>query len=217
MKTFLKYQGLVILLAISILSPANNNFEKEKWQDVVEGVDFTEDYKEKKPEKKEKTNVNMPALPAFGGGGLTVLSYVLLAIILGVAIYFIVRTLNSDAERDKKVSSVLRYDDDNLEENIHDLNLYDLLKQAINNQDFRSAIRIKFLITIRSLSDKAIIAWKKDKTNWEYHKEIEPQELKFHFSDLISYYEKVWYGNINLELDDFYKLEPFYDRFIDRI
>lgn len=204
-----------------IFSQNHNNFDKEKWEEVIDGKDFKEDFEEEKEEKEEKEESKIQpqstSLPLFGQG-FSLFSYIILALIIGFVIFFIVKMLSEGQTGAQKLGkATLRYDDDRLEENIHDLDLIQLLNQAVESGDFRAAIRIKFLITIKRLSENAMISWKKDKTNWEYHKEITDPNLKNGLNDLINFYEKVWYGNIDLIPNDYYKLEPFYDRFNNRI
>lgn len=184
---------------------------KEKYS----GKDF--EYKENEPvKKKEKSNNNSPILSFFAFfmtsifpfllGGFVI--FVILKTMLGIDARFWKKTNNA-----KHLSDKLIYED----EDIHELNLDGLLQQAIENKDFRLAIRYYYLTTLKGLSNKELIDYHKDKTNSEYLFEIENKEMRTHFSYLSYVYSYVWYGEFPVDENSFKVAQNKYQSFLKSI
>ena len=110
-----------------------------------------------------------------------------------------------------------RHTIDNLEEHIHDVDLYDFLKNALKDGDYKLAVRIYYLIIIKGLSDSALIKWKKQKTNGEYMSELYGHKLFESFRNNTVIFERIWYGDIEIDKRDFDQVQVKYDAFIKDI
>lgn len=84
-------------------------------------------------------------------------------------------------------------------ENIHEINFNDLIKEAIVSKNYRTAIRFLYLQGLKSLSDKELILWRPEKTNYEYQKEIHSEEIRKLFQKNTLIYEYIWYGDFKIE------------------
>jgi len=84
------------------------------------------------------------------------------------------------------------------ENNIHERDLNKLLEQEIENGRFRNAVRLMYLISLKTLSKNNLIHWKIGKTNQEYCSEINSDSQKALFSNLTKLYEYVWYGDFEI-------------------
>ncbi len=88
------------------------------------------------------------------------------------------------------------------EEIIKTKNIQDLIDQALSNKDYRLAVRYGFLLVLKRLSEREIIAYEFDKTNSDYINEIKKTPLLTLFKKVSILYEYTWYGNfIVLEQD----------------
>jgi len=85
-----------------------------------------------------------------------------------------------------------------LEENIHEMNFEKLIDEAKQNHDYRLAIRLIFLYSLKMLSDKQHIYWEPGKTNHDYLNEVKAKELKYGLRELNYYFEYSWYGNFTV-------------------
>jgi len=60
---------------------------------------------------------------------------------------------------------------------------------------------------LKSLSDRTIIDWDIEKTNTDYLSEIKSAEFKKEFEFLSYIYDYCWYGEFELNEEDFAKAE----------
>ncbi|MDR2916994.1 MAG: DUF4129 domain-containing protein [Tannerella sp.] len=81
------------------------------------------------------------------------------------------------------------------EENIHQINFDKEISLALNKGDYRLAIRLLYLQTLRFLSDNKLIDWQIHKTPTEYLYEIKNKEMKLPFWELTNHFLQVRYGN----------------------
>jgi len=89
------------------------------------------------------------------------------------------------------------------EENIHRINFDHEIDAALQNKDFRLAIRMLYLQTLRFLSDNKLIDWQIHKTPTEYLYEIGKQEIKPPFRTLTNHFLQVRYGNYPASIELF--------------
>ena len=99
------------------------------------------------------------------------------------------------------------------ETDIHETDLEALLKKAIEQEDFRQAIRYYFLIVLKELSNQKLIEYHKDKTNSEYLFELKKEPQKDQFSYLLYLYNYVWYGEFAINKSEFHLAETKYQSF----
>lgn len=81
---------------------------------------------------------------------------------------------------------------------IDTINFDELIAEAIAQKEFRRAVRLYYLQTLKLLSDKHLIEFKPDKTNADYLREFKKAELKQEFARLTYVYEYVWYGHFEI-------------------
>ena len=78
---------------------------------------------------------------------------------------------------------------------IKEQNPDELIQMALAKNDYRLAVRYQYLKILKILIDKGIIEWHPDKTNRDYIKEINLENIRNKFSHLTFIYDYVWYGN----------------------
>ena len=82
--------------------------------------------------------------------------------------------------------------------NIHELNFDQLIAEAIEKRYFRRAVRLFYLKSLKSMTDKNLIDWRPYKTNYDYQLELNKTPLEEPFSELTYLFNHVWYGNFEL-------------------
>lgn len=85
-----------------------------------------------------------------------------------------------------------------VEENIHELDLAALIEEAVTQHEFRKAIRLHYLQSLKKLADANYIHWKPGKTNRSYTAEIQQTRIRQEFEQLTGLFEYVWYGGAAL-------------------
>jgi hypothetical protein len=103
------------------------------------------------------------------------------------------------------------------EQNLMRADLQKLLDKCIDDKDYRSAIRVQYLQIIQLLSKQKRIKWAKDKTNFEYHKEIKDAPIAATFESTTLIYEKAWFGRQDISLERYNALTVYSDNLKSQI
>ncbi len=92
-------------------------------------------------------------------------------------------------------------------------NLDKLIQQAVDNNDYRLAVRYYYLKTLKLLTQKELIDWKPEKTNRDYIKELSSTRFTDKFRRITFAYDFVWYGNFLPDKKDFIDIKRDFERF----
>ncbi|AUD07489.1 hypothetical protein CWM47_26240 [Spirosoma pollinicola] len=120
--------------------------------------------------------------------------YVLLAAIAGVAVYLLMKAEVLRFLFPKKAQAA-GLDYENLSENIHEIDFNQAIDEAVSLQNYRLAVRLLYLQTLKQLTDSGRIQYKPDKTNRQYVYELANSSLQPDFERLTGQFEFVWYGD----------------------
>ena len=143
-----------------------------------------------------------------------ILLRIFVIILAGFVIYFLIRFLigkNIGFFGRKNINIEIK--DEDLHENIHEINFSDTIAQFENSAEYRMAVRYQFLLILKKLSDKKIIAWNPEKTNKEYSNEIKSENLKSQFSDLALIFDYIWYGEFGVDHSSYLKFKEQFQSF----
>jgi len=88
-------------------------------------------------------------------------------------------------------------------ENVHEMNFDALIANALKNKDYRLVIRFLYLKNLKLLSDKDIITWSANKTNYSYQFEISDNTLRSKFLETTLIFDYVWYGEFPVSEEQF--------------
>lgn len=137
---------------------------------------------------------------------LQALEYLIYFLLVILALYLIVKVLineNFNSIFNKKAKS---FHDINLtEEHIETIDVNNLLRTALENSDYRLAIRYQFLLTLQKLSKNDVIQWHFDKTNSDYLNEIAQPTIQQGFKKVTYLYDHIWYGEQTIDLNKYEK------------
>ncbi len=138
---------------------------------------------------------------------------VLILLILGF-VYVILKFLNipvtglfSFSGKEDPSAQLELFDKEN---NTNEEELKRLYQLYFNNGAYREAVRILYLIYLKKLEKNNLIKIRYWKTNREYYKEIKNQKDQNIFQSLSKMYEYVWYGQYDLPIKQFKKIEQRY-------
>ena len=122
--------------------------------------------------------------------------------------YFNGKDIGRSKTKNKKTG--LDIEIDQLEKDLPDSELDPILVRAEKAENYRLAIRLRYLMVIQKLSEKEIIKWKKDKTNGQYARELRGTEYEQHFRMLTRIFESLWYGQSTLNKQEYLLVDNDY-------
>jgi len=102
-------------------------------------------------------------------------------------------------------------------ENIHDINFDNSIEEAINNHNYRLAVRLLYLKCLKQLSDASLIKWQPEKTNSSYVNELANAEQKAIFNSLTRRFEFIWYGEFSIDGQTFNRINLQFQEFKGKI
>jgi len=98
-------------------------------------------------------------------------------------------------------------------ENIHEINFDDEIEKAISNLNYRLAVRLLYLRSLKQLSDAQLIHWQIEKTNSAYLNELANPEQKQSFGLLTRQFEYIWYGDFFIDSSSFQNINGLFHDF----
>lgn len=139
---------------------------------------------------------------------LRVLPYLLLGILLFLLLRFFLKVNSNNLIGRAQAKAEMYYTEE--EQIIKTQNIKALIQDAINQKNYRLAIRYYYLLSLKHLSETEKIEWQPQKTNEDYIKEITETTLKFDFENITRIYDYVWYGEFIVDASKFESLKlPF--------
>ena len=192
------------------------------WDEATEGLDFSK-RKKKKKKKKEKreteTNTNTPARDRnfqgnnsiFGNGDFSgFFKIMFFVVVIGLLTYLMMKIAGGTAflSNRKVEKEEIGYSIENVEANLQKADLEGFARHALDKQDYKLAIRLYYLQIIKILNQNKLIKWKRDKTNNEYIREMRPSTYFKDFRSITRLFERVWYGDVNVQEKEFEQLRP---------
>ncbi len=191
----------------------------DEWDKAAKRMDYSNDVP-KPPKERKKREPNEPE-PSFDWTGLTqglgsflqVLAVIFALCMIAYGIYWMMQApRNRTVSRDGTEITLA-----NLDEYIHETDLDRFLREALAASNWPLAVRLYFLQTIKQLSEKEAIVWSKEKTNRDYLREMRGHRLGTQFRDVTRQYERVWYGNQPITVEEFARLEPEFKAILEKI
>lgn len=216
---------LVVLLlttALTSLAQEPDRMNEDAWKEATDGVDYgslnepeEEEEEEENEEEEEDSdssfwNWNIGINPTF----LKVLSISLIVILLT---FVLVKLLGNRVGFGKLKEKELSFSLEDIEENLEETDLERFKREALEKKDFKTAIRILYLMILKDLSIQNKIEWKREKTNSRYVREMRGKEGFNEFRDLTRSFEYVWYGDMPFSASDYQQLLPAFSSFLDSL
>lgn len=180
-------------------------FSKTEWKRIVGTTNYAEDPEKEKEKDSEKRQYNSPVWnPAL----LKILGYMLIFVLIACAIFFLFRNAMQDKTTAKSKANLdpLFYDATHIDE-VAETDLERLLREALERNDLRSAIRLYYIKLLKHLHSAGHIVWKKDKTNYDYANELAAVPFIIDFRRLMTAYEIIWYGERTPSAEEFKRLQ----------
>ncbi|MDR2473097.1 MAG: DUF4129 domain-containing protein [Tannerella sp.] len=133
-------------------------------------------------------------------------------IIVAATLYFLYRKRPELFQFSRKTSSGLPY---NIEaEDIHVIDFEQDITSALNRGDYRFAVRLKYLQTLRIFSDNNLINWQIHKTPTEYIYELKNADIKSDFRTVTTLFLQIRYGNYPANARIFNKISELHNNIV---
>jgi len=197
---------------------ATNKIDRAEWKSIVDGVDYTEEIQkkeEKEPVKeKESSDFNFEFIGLF-------FKFIIIVLGIGLIAFIIVKVMNAESlftKKDKRISgNNVAYELEEIEENLMETELDASIQKAIQAGNYALAIRLYYLAIIRELALTEALDWKKEKTNFQYLRELRNHPLKDAFSKTTNTFERIWYGEEEIPEERFNKILPDFKQLLDKV
>jgi len=99
------------------------------------------------------------------------------------------------------------------DENIHTIDFDAAIHEAVEKRNFRFAVRLLYLQSLKLLTDRRLINWQVNKTNVTYVQELKDSAYQQGFRDLTFQFENNWYGDLPIEESEFIHVKDHFNQF----
>ena len=208
-------------------SAAADTLSRESWEQAVEGLDYGDIVRPEPPEPVEP-EYTPPAddyqapdwdwtIPGLGELGTAILFGVVIIGLAYLLVFLVNRAQGSGRSRIKDGDGERAYSFEELEEHIHETELEGYLRMALQESNFKAAVRVYYLMAIKALSENQWITWKRDKTNFDYVREMRKRPEHGDFRKLTYLFEVIWYGDTEIDQQVYRRISPSFDHFLKQI
>ncbi len=118
---------------------------------------------------------------------------------IALLIYVVLRLLNIDAKNLFYKSAGSTINVSTIDDNIHELDFDKMIAQAVEKREYREAVRLTFLFSLKKLADANLIKWMPGKTNDDYLREIKNHPSLPRIMELRYYFDYTWYGHFEID------------------
>lgn len=207
----------ILTFTTTVIPQNSREFNRELWKKEAQELDYVELETPEEIEKEERfteRQIQSSENTIFSSGAMNIILYIIVGLILVGLIVFLIIQYKEDPEiKNQKI--IIEEDLDIETTQKRELEIK--VEKALELENYRLAVRIYFLIIIKSLSVRELINWQKRKTNYIYLKEIGDNQLKTQFATTIKLFEIVWYGRVQISEDEYKGIEPVFKDLIRAI
>jgi hypothetical protein len=141
------------------------------------------------------------------------LKYAVIFTVVGLVVFAVIKLIGLDIKIFAGKSKAIDVPYNESLENIHEINFNEEIEKAVAKGNYRLAVRLLYLLSLKLLNDKELINWQPEKTNQTYISEIADPNRKREFSALTLQFEYIWYGEFFIDKDSFSTVKGSFERF----
>lgn len=116
-----------------------------------------------------------------------------------------------------KTAEPLNFDFKEVESDILLTDFEKYLREAVNAGNYKRAVQLLYLESLKSLTLNNIIQWKPNKTNQEYLYEMQNSNLRRPFMDITRLFEYIFYGEFPINQQTYQATEAAFQDFQGKI
>lgn len=187
------------------------NLNNDSVKKLYSGEDFwyanAHPVKEKKAEAdNESPNFWTKLAAFFGSDAVRVIAWILVALtFIAIIVSFVMSEGGLFKKSAKRV--VAEAGGDEISENIFEIDFAKEIQKAVFEENYALSIRLLFLQSLKRMSEKGIIEYGLDKTNFDYLFSLNGSKYFNDFSKLVRNYEYAWYGKFPISKERFGAVE----------
>jgi len=137
--------------------------------------------------------------------------FIIIGGFLAVLIWYLASSNVGIFSRRSKV--IAKTDDAENNENIFEINYQKEIDRAIQEHNYRLAVRLMFLRALKNLSEKNVIQFKHGRTNFDYLVQVNNTGYYKDFFRLTRHYEYMWYGEFGVSNETFAIIKREFENF----
>lgn len=146
--------------------------------------------------------------------GGRIFNIILILLAAAILAFFIIRLTgmqNAGLFGKKNIGNTLDYSIHS--ENIHTIDFDAAIQEAVEKRNFRFAVRLLYLQSLKYLTDRRLINWQVNKTNVTYVQELNGSAYQQGFRNLTFQFENNWYGDLPIEENEFIQVRNHFNQF----
>ncbi|MES1217966.1 MAG: hypothetical protein ABUT20_20840 [Bacteroidota bacterium] len=113
----------------------------------------------------------------------------------------------------RRSKTVAEADSGETTENIFEIDYHKEIEKAMNENNYRLAVRLMFLRLLKNLSERNVIQYKQGRTNFDYLLQLNNSGYYKDFFRLTRNYEYAWYGEFAVSREIFATIKNDFENF----
>jgi len=189
--------------------------DETAWREMTEGVNYDERKAETLKEEPHAPPPNMDMSWDIDDAFWRPVFFAVIIIVIAVVIIIMVKRSRVPARVGKERTEAQSLEE--AEENLPDVTLNNIYNEALEAEEFKSALRIRFLMILQKMIDRQMVSWKRWKTNEQYAAELDSGNLQKLFMGIVQIFDDAWYGNRQINRQSFDAAVQRIDQLNDRL
>ncbi|MBZ4188540.1 DUF4129 domain-containing protein [Niabella beijingensis] len=161
-----------------------------------------------KPENKASSQQTRG--PVIGSGFFSLLPYIAIALFIIILVWYL--SANQFILFRKKSTALPVSHTEEASRDIFSIDYAASIRQALQQKNYRLAIRLQYLELLKKLSDRQLIHFLPDKTNFEYLTQMRSSKHYQDFFTATRHYEYSWYGLFDISENMYQKINDTFQQ-----
>jgi hypothetical protein len=144
----------------------------------------------------------------------TLTRYIIIALAVILIGYLLLKLIGSDLTNifSRKSKEINVPYSESLE-NIHEISFDEEIEKALAARNYKLAVRLLYLASLKHLNDLHLIHWQIEKTNSAYLNELKDGNQRQLFGILTRQFEYIWYGNFPVDGSSYRNISALFSDF----
>jgi len=143
----------------------------------------------------------------------SIIKIILVVLVIAVIAFVVIKLIGLDFKLFTRKSKTLDIPYEESLENIHEISFDEEIENALQHKNYRLAVRLLYLKTLKHLSDRELIDWQLEKTNQTYVLELQNEKHRVEFNELTQQFEYIWYGEFFIDQAMFDPINQSFQQF----